>query len=146
MVKLVFTLHRKSGMSFEEFSRYWRNVHAPIGAALPGVRKYIQNHARATLDGSPLPHDGYSEMWFDDMESLQRAAHREHGEDFAALFPKVRALPRDVICEPYGFVPLLSGGVQFHHIRADYPFPLIFLCAGRKRVLETLRRAGFEVK
>jgi uncharacterized protein (TIGR02118 family) len=54
MVKLVFTLHRKSGMSFEEFSRYWRNVHAPIGAALPGVRKYIQNHARATLDGSPL--------------------------------------------------------------------------------------------
>jgi hypothetical protein len=61
-------------------------------------------------------------------------------------FRKYELSPRDVICEPYGFVPLLSGGVQFHHIRADYPFPLIFLCAGRKRVLETLRRAGFEVK
>jgi uncharacterized protein (TIGR02118 family) len=80
MVKLVFTLHRKSGMSFEEFSRYWRNVHAPIGAALPGVRKYIQNHARATLDGSPLPHDGYSEMWFDDMESRQRALVSPQGQ------------------------------------------------------------------
>jgi hypothetical protein len=40
-------------------------------------------------------------------------------------FRKYELSPRDVICEPYGFVPLLSGGVQFHHIRADYPFPLI---------------------
>jgi uncharacterized protein (TIGR02118 family) len=72
-VKLVFMFHRRPGMTFGDFSRYWRDQHAPIGAALPGVRKYVQNHASATLDGSPPPCDGFSELWFDDMESLQRA-------------------------------------------------------------------------
>lgn len=72
-VKLVFMFHRRPGMGFDEFSRYWRDQHAPIGAALPGVRKYVQNHVGATLDGSPPPCDGFSELWFDDMESLQRA-------------------------------------------------------------------------
>jgi uncharacterized protein (TIGR02118 family) len=73
MVKLVFLLHRRPGMDLDEFTRYWRDVHGPIGAAMPGVRKYVQNHADATLDGSPLPCDGFAEIWFDDMESLQRA-------------------------------------------------------------------------
>jgi len=72
-VKLVFLLHRRPGMDFDEFSRYWRDKHAPIGAALPGLRKYVQNHSGATLDGSPLPCDGFSELWFDDMGSLERA-------------------------------------------------------------------------
>jgi uncharacterized protein (TIGR02118 family) len=72
-VKLVFMFHRRPGMAFGDFSRYWRDQHAPIGAALPGVRKYVQNHASATLDGSPPPYDGFSELWFDDMPALQRA-------------------------------------------------------------------------
>ena len=60
-------------------------------------------------------------------------------------FRKFELTPDEVICEPCGSVLLLSSGVQFHHIR-DYPWPRIFLCAGRKRVLETLRRAGFETR
>jgi uncharacterized protein (TIGR02118 family) len=72
-VKLVFMFHRRPGMDFGDFSRYWRDQHAPIGAALPGVRKYVQNHAAAALDGSLPPCDGFSELWFDDVESLQRA-------------------------------------------------------------------------
>src|SRR5687767_6161123 len=79
-VKLVFTLHRRPGMNPKEFREYWRTKHAPIGAALPGVRKYIQNHAGAALDGSPPPFDGYSELWFDDMESLQRALTSPEGQ------------------------------------------------------------------
>ena len=80
-VKLVFLLHRRPGMSFDEFSRYWRDVHGPIGAEMPGVRKYVQNHAGATLDGSPLPCDGFAEIWFDDMESLQRALASPAGQE-----------------------------------------------------------------
>jgi len=67
-------------MEFDEFSRYWREVHGPIGAEMPGVRKYVQNHAGITLDGSPLPCDGIAEMWFDDMESLQRALTSPAGQ------------------------------------------------------------------
>jgi uncharacterized protein (TIGR02118 family) len=73
MIKLVFILHRRPGMDFAAFSRHYREVHAPIGAALPGLRRYVQNHAGPALDGSPLPFDGFSELWFDDLESLQRA-------------------------------------------------------------------------
>jgi uncharacterized protein (TIGR02118 family) len=73
MAKIVFFFQRLPGMSFEDFSRYWREQHGPIGAAMPGVRKYIQNHAAATLDGSPPAYDGFAELWFDDMESLQQA-------------------------------------------------------------------------
>jgi len=80
MIKLVFVLHRRPGMEFDEFSRYWREVHGPIGAEMPGVRKYVQNHAGITLDGSPLPCDGIAEMWFDDMESLQRALTSPAGQ------------------------------------------------------------------
>jgi uncharacterized protein (TIGR02118 family) len=72
-VKLVFMFRRRAGMEFSDFSRYWRDKHAPIGAALPGIRKYVQNHVGAALDGSPTPCDGFAELWFDDMESLQRA-------------------------------------------------------------------------
>jgi uncharacterized protein (TIGR02118 family) len=73
MIKLVFVLHRRPGMGFDEFSRYWRETHAPIGASLPGLRKYVQNHSGQTLDGSPRPFDGFTEFWFDDKESLQLA-------------------------------------------------------------------------
>jgi uncharacterized protein (TIGR02118 family) len=73
MVKLVFILHRRPGMDVDDFGRYWRDKHAPIGSALPGLRKYVQNHPGKTLDGSPLPYDGFSELWFDDMASLERA-------------------------------------------------------------------------
>ena len=72
-VKLVFMFHRRPGMELADFSRYWRDQHAPIGAALPGVRRYVQNHTGPTLDGSPPPCDGFTELWFDDMASLQRA-------------------------------------------------------------------------
>jgi uncharacterized protein (TIGR02118 family) len=80
MVKLVFLLHRRPGMGLDEFRRHWRDVHAPIGASMPGVRKYVQNHAGATLDGSALPCDGFAEMWFDDMGSLQRALTSPQGQ------------------------------------------------------------------
>ena len=70
MVKLVFLMPRRPDMSFDEFSRYWRETHAPIGEAMPGVRRYVQNHSRVALDGSSLTFDGFAEMWFDDMESM----------------------------------------------------------------------------
>jgi hypothetical protein len=53
--------------------------------------------------------------------------------------------PRQVSCESYGSIPLISWGIKFHHIDVDYPDPLIFWCISRRRVLEALQKAGFEV-
>ena len=33
MIKLVYCLRRKPGMTWDEFSTYWREVHAPLVAA-----------------------------------------------------------------------------------------------------------------
>jgi hypothetical protein len=60
-------------------------------------------------------------------------------------FRKYELTPREVVCEPCGMPVLPSGGVKFHHTRADYPWPLIFRCSGRNRVLEALQQAGFEI-
>lgn len=69
MVKVLVVLVRKPGMSREEFSRYWRDVHGPIGARMPGLRKYMQDH----VSGDGAPFDGVAQMWFDDLAALQGA-------------------------------------------------------------------------
>jgi uncharacterized protein (TIGR02118 family) len=77
MVKLVFTLYRRNGMSREEFQRYWREHHAPLvkrHAKTLRIRNYVQSHARhtdlddqlATSRGSiPSFYDGVAELWWD---------------------------------------------------------------------------------
>lgn len=43
-VRTIALLGRKEGMSFDEFDSYWRHVHAPIAAKIPGVTRYVQRH------------------------------------------------------------------------------------------------------
>ena len=42
MVKLIYCITRKAGMSVEEFQRYGRETHAPIAGAIPELRRYVQ--------------------------------------------------------------------------------------------------------
>ena len=79
MVKLVYCIRRKPGLSPEEFIRYWVEVHGPIGARIPGVRRLVQSHALAVAgDTRPPDFDGMAELWFDDLEAMLRA--RESAE------------------------------------------------------------------
>lgn len=84
MVKLIYCIARKEGMSVEAFQRYWRETHAPIAAAIPGVRRYVQCHTLPELyDGDSAPaYDGAAELWFDDVDAM-RAAMRSPETDAA---------------------------------------------------------------
>ena len=74
MIKLVYCITRRPGMSIEEFSRYWYDVHAPIGRRIPGLRRLVQSHPVPRPDGMPDPSfDGVAELWFDDIAALQAA-------------------------------------------------------------------------
>ncbi len=75
MIKLIYCITRKPGLSVDEFQRYWRETHAPIAARLPGLRRYVQCHTLPALyAGANQPaFDGAAELWFDDQEALQRA-------------------------------------------------------------------------
>jgi uncharacterized protein (TIGR02118 family) len=74
MVKLVYCICRKQGLSRDEFRRYWAEVHGPIGARIPGLRKLVQSHAvPGPGDTRPSDFDGMAELWFDDVSALAQA-------------------------------------------------------------------------
>jgi uncharacterized protein (TIGR02118 family) len=92
MIKLVFTLRRREGMSREEFQRYWRERHAPIvkrHAETLRIRRYVQVHARetpiddalsASRESEPGSFDGVAELWWDSLEDLIAAYSSEPGQ------------------------------------------------------------------
>lgn len=75
MVKIIYCITRKPGLSVDAFQRYWRETHGPIAARIPGLRRYVQCHVLSALyEGGDAPaYDGAAELWFDDLESLREA-------------------------------------------------------------------------
>lgn len=64
-IHLVFLFRRRAGLAQEQFLRHWRDVHAPLVAALPGVRRYVRNVV-LQVDGTPRHWHGVEEIWLDD--------------------------------------------------------------------------------
>jgi uncharacterized protein (TIGR02118 family) len=74
MVKLVYCISKRSDLTDAEFFRYWENVHGPIGARIPRLRKLVQSHRLIVPGDRRRPdYDGVAELWFDDMEDLLAA-------------------------------------------------------------------------
>ena len=74
MVKLIYCIAKKPGMEDEKFFRYWREVHGPIGARIPGLRKLVQSRRLNVAGDTRQPdYDGVAELWFDDMTALVAA-------------------------------------------------------------------------
>ncbi len=80
MLKSIVFFKRRPGMSVEEFQRYWLEQHPRVVNALPGIRRYVQNHpvASSYRDGREPDYDGVAEVWFDDWDAL-RASGRSAG-------------------------------------------------------------------
>jgi len=74
MIKLVYCVTKKPGMTDEEFFHYWKTIHGALGARIPGLRKLVQSHRLAISDDAhPPDYDGMAELYFDDAEALLRA-------------------------------------------------------------------------
>jgi uncharacterized protein (TIGR02118 family) len=94
MIKSVGLLTRRPELTHEEFVRHWVETHAPLAHAVPGVRRYVQNHIlaerhRADIPTTEVEIDGIAELWYDDGAAMERAnaspeAKRLH--DDGALF------------------------------------------------------------
>jgi uncharacterized protein (TIGR02118 family) len=73
MIKAMWRLRRKPGLTVADFKDYWLKVHAPIALKLPGLRRYVQCHAVAGAYSYGAPRwDGVAQTWFDDAASLKR--------------------------------------------------------------------------
>lgn len=96
MIKFVFSLKRKPGMTPDEFHDYWLNTHGPLVRQyedLLKIRRYVQVHLAeesplndglASSRGSePRYFDGVAELWWDSEQDLIDAV--ESPEAKAAL-------------------------------------------------------------
>jgi len=79
MVKLIVCAKRKTGITHEEFSRYWRQNLGPLVKSVPEfirhVRKYVQCHivSNSAPLGASSDYDGVAELWFDSVDELNKA-------------------------------------------------------------------------
>ena len=115
MITRMGLLQKKPDLSDAEFRAHWRDMHGPLAAKLPGLRRYHQNHvvdreqrgivyARGSHD-----FDGISELWFDDLPSMQRAFSSDLVEEVAADeasfigdLKLVTAIQQQVVAVPKG--------------------------------------------
>ena len=94
MIKSLSLLTRRPELTHEDFVRHWVEIHAPLAHAVPGLRRYVQNHIQDERRRPDIPEtqvavDGVAELWFDDRAAMERAnaspeAKRLHAD--GALF------------------------------------------------------------
>jgi len=72
---MEFVTH-KPGMSIDAFQKHWLEVHGPLGAAIPVVRRYVQSHTRRSIyDSGKTPmYDGVAITWFADTQAMRESA------------------------------------------------------------------------
>ena len=81
MVKVLTLIKKKYGLPREDFFRYWEYEHGPfVAGMLPGLSRYIQNHAIKIGEGEPQ-YDGIVEMWFDNLTTWRKARDFYAGEE-----------------------------------------------------------------
>ena len=78
-VKNVELIRHRPDLTIEEFQRYWREVHGPIAARIPQIRRYVQSHvsASAYAHGRTPAYDGFAITWFDDTAAMRASAATE---------------------------------------------------------------------
>jgi uncharacterized protein (TIGR02118 family) len=74
LVKVIAMMKRKSGITPDEFARYWYEEHAPLGLTLLpeeiDIRGYVQNYAVPSEGDQEPEFDGVVELCLDDMKAF----------------------------------------------------------------------------
>jgi uncharacterized protein (TIGR02118 family) len=78
VIKSISLLTRKADMTHEQFVRHWRDIHAPLAHAVPGLLRYVQSHIVGERERPDIPTtmvevDGIAELWYEDRETMARA-------------------------------------------------------------------------
>jgi uncharacterized protein (TIGR02118 family) len=75
-VKAIEFLTRRPGTSVDDFQQHWRERHAPLLAAVPGLRRCVLSATRrsAYTTGRLPAYDGVTLMWFETSDDLRVAA------------------------------------------------------------------------
>jgi uncharacterized protein (TIGR02118 family) len=75
-VKNYELVSKRPDLDRAEFDRYWAQVHGPLAATIPTIRRYVQAHLSAGKVGT-APYDGLAITWFDDVAAMRAGAATE---------------------------------------------------------------------
>jgi len=81
MIKVLFCLNRREGMSHKEFGEYWYAEHTALASEMPNLEKYTLAFPD---DPDEAAYDGMAELYFEDMDALDEAMDSHAGEEAAA--------------------------------------------------------------
>jgi len=75
LVKGLFLVKRKPGLSVAEFQDYWRTKHAPLVPRTPHLVRYVQCHVLPETYESEYPpaFDGVAELWWPDLAKFKES-------------------------------------------------------------------------
>jgi len=77
-VKNYELVTKRPDMDRAEFDRYWAQVHGPLAATIPTIRRYVQAHlSPGTREAGTAPYDGLAITWFDDVAAMRAGAATE---------------------------------------------------------------------
>jgi hypothetical protein len=91
MIRLVFALRRKAGMSLAEFQDYWLRRHGPLVASFAtdlNIHRYVQTHtletpgnagAQAARGKMEPQYDGVAELWWETEALLEETMQTDAG-------------------------------------------------------------------
>jgi uncharacterized protein (TIGR02118 family) len=84
-VRSVFLITRKEGMSYEDFEKYWIEVHGALAKKVPNYLWYAQHHFPAPEDGGcatgEFGIDGIAEFLYASAEDREKAWASPEGQD-----------------------------------------------------------------
>jgi uncharacterized protein (TIGR02118 family) len=69
MIHVHYFITRKPGIGEPEFHRYWREIHGPIAAKIPQLRRYVQSH-RIAAPNTNSPYDGAAEVMVSSLDAF----------------------------------------------------------------------------
>lgn len=74
LVKGVWRMRRKPGISVAEFRRHWIEIHGVVASKIPGVRRYVQSHVIDEAYSYAEPRwDGVAQLWWDSPDAFAAA-------------------------------------------------------------------------
>ncbi len=108
-IKLIAGVKRKSGLTLDDFKKYWHEKHAPLALKVlpkaPNVQRYVHNYGLA-MEGLGEPAlDGIGELWFEDLDAFLKSTEwflgdggkplRDDEENFVDHATRVAVIARE---------------------------------------------------
>jgi uncharacterized protein (TIGR02118 family) len=74
ILRALWVVTRKPGMSLEAFQDHWRHIHAPLVPRTPSMVRYIQYHVSERRSGAGMPQfDGVAELSWNNLEEYSES-------------------------------------------------------------------------